>query len=439
MESIKQVLPVSSRSFHARFEDVDARIEGLSRRADNISEVLDAVLSQLSYIRATKDAAPGFYLIAEPGYPNFGDEFIAREWLKYLAALRPEAPVYLDCTRPGPAAAILRRMHPNLVCVDTISRMTFEFAAIERGEDAPGCIAERVSRHIQVALDDEAAAARYASGIHILQHEIRGVHFLGGGYMNGMWQENLARLALATWAKRHGLTVLGTGLGLTPLSGDSVTYVTESVSSFDRLTLRDAGSRAICGDGPNVEIAPDDCFVNGLEGCYDVDPNAPDVMVCVQTDLVDRPDVLNAHVEAILRSWGVMPGDEVGIVECNPYVDYPVFDWLSGAGYSCRLYPAISLLERGFPVKSGGAQQWITTRYHPHVLASAFGCEGCFIPLGSEFYQLKHEAALRMGSHWSEAPIGEEPPAPGRGFDCPTLSRDYMSQIRRSARVLYGA
>ena len=439
MEPIKQFLPVSSRSFHARFEDVDARIEGLSRQADDISRALEIALTQLSHIRASKDATPGFYLISEPGYPNYGDELIAREWLRYLAAVRPEAPVYLDCTRPGPAAAILRRVHPNLVCVDTISRMTFEFAAMERGKDGPGCLAERVSRRIQTALDDEGAAARYASGIHILQHEVRGVHYLGGGYMNGTWQENLARLAVAPWAKRRGMTVLGTGLGLTPLDGEAKSYVGESIASFDCLTLRDEGSLAACGDAPGVELAPDDCFVNGLEGCYGVDPVAPDVMVCVQTDLVDHPEALNAHVEAILRSWGVGPDDEVGVVECNPYIDYPIFDWLSAAGFSCRLYPAIHLIEHGFPVKPGGAQRWVTTRYHPHLLASAFGCEGCFVPLGSEYYQLKHEAVLRMGSQWSEAPIGGEPPAPGRGFDSPALPRDHMSLIRRSARVLYGA
>lgn len=438
MESFKRYLPVSSRSFHARFEDIDSKIDNLSKRLDSISEVLNSTLAQLSYIRTTREAIPGFYLIAEPGYPNFGDELIAGEWLRYLAGLRPEAPVFLDCARPGPAAAILRRVHPNLTCVDTVSRMTFEFASVERRAGDSTDLAQRVSRRILAALDDEGAAARYAAGIHILQHEVRGVHFLGGGYMNTMWQENLYRLAVASWAKRHGLTVLGTGLGLTPLDDNFKAYVLESTPFFDQLTVRDEGSYAVCKEASDVELAPDDCFINGLEGCYDVNPNSPDVMVCVQTDLVKSPDELNSHVEGILRAWGVKPGDEIGIVECIPYVDYPIFDWLSEAGYTCKLFPAIHLLEHGFPVKPSG-QRWISTRYHPHVLASAFGCEGCFVPLGSEYYRLKHEAALRMGSHWSEAPIGENPPKPGHGFDSPALSYDHMCQIRRTAQVMYGA
>lgn len=49
-----------------------------------------------------------FYLIAEPGYPNYGDELIAGEWLSLLGKYYPETPVVVDCARPGPAAVILR-------------------------------------------------------------------------------------------------------------------------------------------------------------------------------------------------------------------------------------------------------------------------------------------------------------------------------------------
>jgi polysaccharide pyruvyl transferase WcaK-like protein len=33
------------------------------------------------------------YLVAPSGNPNYGDEFILRAWLSYLARVRPEADV----------------------------------------------------------------------------------------------------------------------------------------------------------------------------------------------------------------------------------------------------------------------------------------------------------------------------------------------------------
>ena len=50
---------------------------------------------------------PGLiYLIGPSGNPNFGDEFIAASWLKYLAVERPDADVWLDCPQPGLAQVL---------------------------------------------------------------------------------------------------------------------------------------------------------------------------------------------------------------------------------------------------------------------------------------------------------------------------------------------
>ena len=67
-----------------------------------------------------------FYLIAEPGYPNYGDELIAGEWLSLLGKYYPETPVVVDCARPGPAAVILRDKHPHAIFTDTLRRLGTE-------------------------------------------------------------------------------------------------------------------------------------------------------------------------------------------------------------------------------------------------------------------------------------------------------------------------
>ncbi len=63
------------------------------------------------------------YLIGEAGFPNYGDELIAREWVKYLAQIDPETPVVLDCMCSGPAAAYLYGLHPRVMSVDTVAQL----------------------------------------------------------------------------------------------------------------------------------------------------------------------------------------------------------------------------------------------------------------------------------------------------------------------------
>lgn len=67
------------------------------------------------------------YLIGEAGYPNYGDELIAREWVKYLAQVDPEVPVVLDCLCAGPAAGNLLGAPPEVLrgghrCADVHDR-----------------------------------------------------------------------------------------------------------------------------------------------------------------------------------------------------------------------------------------------------------------------------------------------------------------------------
>lgn len=66
---------------------------------------------------------PIIYLIGPCGNPNFGDEFIARTWIRHLAREHPNAQVVLDCHTPGSAAVLLGGEHPHLTVVDTVWRI----------------------------------------------------------------------------------------------------------------------------------------------------------------------------------------------------------------------------------------------------------------------------------------------------------------------------
>ena len=101
-------------------------------------------------------------------------------------------------------------------------------------------------------------------------------------------------------------------------------------------------------------------------------------------------------------------------MECNPRIDYPVLPYLSEHGYSnLRFFPIIDILEKGFPARAG--QRWLSTRYHPHILAAAKGCSGSFISVDSGYYDVKHDAVIRMGSRWTQNLLGQ--PIPRLGLD----------------------
>ena len=89
------------------------------------------------------------YLVGAAGYPNYGDEAIARAWLRHLARTHPDAEVWLDCHTPGAAALLFRGDHPRLRTTDFLWRMCW---------DAPSEDPEAVAEHVTACLADPARA-----------------------------------------------------------------------------------------------------------------------------------------------------------------------------------------------------------------------------------------------------------------------------------------
>ena len=76
-------------------------------------------------------AADVLYLVGTSGHPNFGDEFIAASWLRFLARARPGAEVWLDCPHPGLASHLFDGLHPGLRTTDTLWRLAFETTGMD--------------------------------------------------------------------------------------------------------------------------------------------------------------------------------------------------------------------------------------------------------------------------------------------------------------------
>lgn len=481
------MLPISSRSFHSDAEFMKRQIAELQNQQRHSEELLartqqtleqtQETLARLNDMVQRREAnQKAHYLIAEPGYPNYGDEIIAAEWLRYLAKIDPHTPVIIDCMRPGPSTALLRKQHPHVTVTDTIARLTIENPVAD-GNAAADVPVQDVAATIVAALEDEGRAARLASGIRLLNRDVATIHVLGGGYMNSPWVANLARLAAPQWGMRHGIPSIGTGVGIVPLYPRDQQYVRDVAQSMVAFTCRDEKSvRAIdpTGHANIVALAPDDCFVNGLSGLYDGRRGAgfaasghpdgmremaegqrahpdwpasgsgvergmlPRTMLCIQKDFVEDQQALFHHVIAVLEAWQVDKEKEtLGIVECIPYECLELIAFLNEAGYRTELFPTQVLIDDGFPAAPG--QRWLSTRYHPHLLAAAVGASGCYLSVRPGYYDVKHEAVLRMGSRWNETSI-EQPiiPQPGEGFAHPDVRFAYRDEIRRTAAAVYG-
>ena len=382
------------------------------------------------------------YLVGEAGYPNYGDELIAREWLKYLAQIDPETPVVLDCMCSGPAAALMYGVHPRIMAVDTIARLAqnnyldlLREQGKQEGEIPAAVIAERV----RAQLDDVGQAPRYAGGIQLFTEHIKDCHVIGGGYMNSDWTDGLARLAGAQWAQQHGVPAVVSGVGLEPLSHEDAAYARDVALGITAFSCRDQQSvTAVDPKHEVVTLVPDDCFVNALEGVYVEDAaSLPDTMLCVQSDFIDDKQALLRHVIAVFERWGVPESARIGVVECIPRDSIDTMDMLREHGYEPQLFPLQHLIDFGFPARPG--QRWLSTRYHPHLLAAAHGCAGSYIVVKPGYYDVKHQAVVRMGSRWTQTIIDqEEIPEPGPGFADPDVRYQYRDRVRAQVVPVYG-
>ncbi len=335
-----------------------------------------------------------YYLISTAGHPNLGDELITRTWLRLLAERAPDEDVWLDCPNPAGAQALLADAHPRLRCVDTLFRLCWE---------APSEDAWEVAAFVGRALDDHGQAPRWVPGLRRFG-QASVVHLIGGGFVNGVWPRHIGLLAALDRAARRGARTAMTGQGLAPLGEDTVSLVRRLCLRVDAVDARDSTSAALLGR-PGTHSG-DDLWLAELHTLVDADRARDlDAVVCVQGDLLDDGgcERLTEQCLAHLDHWGVDPA-RTAVLECIPRVDRGVFDRLVGLLPGLQFLPWVELLERGVP--AGAHQRWFSTRFHPHLIASAVGARGVAVPVRAGYYDVKHGSLLEAGSDWRLLPPG---------------------------------
>jgi polysaccharide pyruvyl transferase WcaK-like protein len=375
----------------------------------------------------SRERRPLYYLVGTSGHPNYGDELIAATWLRYLARVAPDADVWLDCPAPGPAEVLIGDLHPNVRFVDTLWRLCWAAPSQEPWE---------VNEFVQRAIHDPGVAPRWVHGIELVSRADI-VHVIGGGYVNNIWPMHVGLLSgVIAAVRRSGGRAVTSGAGLWPAAPNGQAVLRHLATQFDVLDVRDAPSASIVEGAANVSKTGDDLFFGLGPHLYRTDGDVREVMICVQSDLVEvGVSALADFLADTLRTWNVT-GADLGVIECIPGADRTVFSWIERAFPGARFYPFSEVWDKGMPAAAG--QTWISTRFHPHLVAAAAGAGGLAVSVSKAYYATKHRSLVERGSGWTIVDdLDEIPERPrGSGFD-PEVLTEYQQEKTELAERLY--
>lgn len=338
-----------------------------------------------------EDEQPGpssdapLYLISAAGQPNFGDEFITRAWLDWLAVHHPHRDVWLDCFEPGRAAHLFRDTHPRLRTTNTL----WQLAHAEGPAGVEGS-AERIDRLVL-----ELGSPKLDLGLRDLR-DVQSIHLLGGGYMNTIWQWNLGILAAMTAFKRHfGVPLFATGQGLLPHEASTRAWMRSQLAELDYVEARDRESAEAFG----VVHGTDDAFLAFVNDrkIYADPEGLPSAMVLIQGDFIESER--DGELDSLIRDFAesVGEGGRLGFAEGIPPEDSRfVADYVD---HGAEFFTFMRIWDEGFPAYAG--QEWLTSRFHFHLLAAAAGARGTLINARPGYYDVKHDLLLEWGTGWS--------------------------------------
>ncbi len=326
-----------------------------------------------------------YYLVATAGNPNFGDEFITACWLRYLGEKFPETEVWLDCPQPGTAALLFEGIHPKLHITNTLWRAVGEAAAELPAEDVGQRVADLVTK---------LGSPAYDLGLVKLR-EVQSLHLLGGGYVNAVWPHHTGLIAgMRAVQSLTGARLYATGQGLMPLAvpADRASRLFEG---FDYVSVRDDESAVAF----SAKLGLDDAFLGaGAEVARSAGREG--IFVCIQADMNDegRFQEVVASARSLIEEL-VDAETPVYYVEAIPGADHPAYALLADLIPQENFLPFAQVWQEGLPI--GPGQQWITTRFHFHLLAAAAGARGVALSVKEGYYDVKHGSLAALGSGWA--------------------------------------
>lgn len=382
------------------------------------------------------------YLVGPAGAPNYGDEVITEAWLRYLARHRPLATVVVDSGRPSSANLLLRQANPRAIFVNTLWELMLH---AETTTTNPDVDPERPWEWVADAASRFGVAPAEGSGIELLLRA-KTIHLVGGGYVNRVWPHHVALVAaIAQVSRVTGARAVATGQGLMPpLEGAGQERLLADIAQFDVFDVRDRPSRELVAQIGSHTFHGDDAWLSPRLKHPVPRMQSGEVVLCAQSDLTEdfqRGEATGAEALAgllteILDAWNV-PGDKVTVVEAMPGRDMAVPVLMGDRLAGSRTVPFLDLWRDGLPTGRGGT--WLSTRFHPHLLAAAAGDSGVAIVPKPDYYGTKHASLTGIGSRWTvlSGPDAPLPDWPSSGGYSPGDVDAAVADKRALARELY--
>jgi hypothetical protein len=342
------------------------------------------------------------YLISGNGEPNFGDELIALNWIKYYRDRGYEGEIFLDCKSSAGARTLLGEI-PGV----RFGRFLKRLATGKGGEIHHHVSSGRSFVDYHLGFDDDYPVPSMENDD--CPQDLRAtklVHLIGGGYINGVWTNSFAIIGGASqFARRLQCPVVATGLGVAPLDLSSEadrSAVQAALSDFSFFEVRDSRSRDLLIDN----LTSVDALREGLDDSFLFAPNTHPMSEGRSLHLC----LFGRHLEgdsgaALLESIRDLSRafDKTLFWRCNR-ADEGAAEMIERAVDGLvRVYNR-RLLYRGLPV--GPDDFMVTSRFHPHLLAARAGIEGRFL-VHSQFYESKHASVCGLGSPFVRYDGGE--------------------------------
>jgi hypothetical protein len=143
---------------------------------------------------------------------------------------------------------------------------------------------------------------------------------------------------------------------------------------------------------------------------------------------------LAAAIARLIEQWNIR-GDDVAVVEGIPGSDRIVFDRIAHLLRGVVFVPFTEVWSRGLPARAG--QTWVSTRFHPHLLAAAAGASGLALSGRRDYYPVKHRSLVDAGSRWRLADSSDLPSTPVRdgGFSTEAVGRLRQGKATLAAQI----
>lgn len=361
-------------------------------------------------------------LVGGGGIPNYGDELIINNWLRWYRSHLPN--LEFDLTVEGARRSILRNTFADRFPTVTWSHALRDARLKFRQEGFWGALEAGLNADVS-EVDAVQRAFRRASDTSLF-------HIHGGGYINGKWPSHAFVLGVAATANaQNGTKAIATGIGLSPLNAPDAPcreLLDQMVDGFEFLEVRDQWSYDYLVD--NLTGERRNKIIRGLDDAF-LYPVPARSAGNRTLHLSLRDDAAGESIIERLSSRYVGSFDRHRFWVCKPD-DAAAYVKLAGKFRFFELVGTSQLLEDPY---LGPNDVMITERFHPHLQAARVGATGVYWS-GSEYYDTKHGSLVELGSPLvpdSQTEFQRQD-VPGIASDMAIHDPEYVSQKQAIAR-----